>query len=144
MIRDTKLPLKVLGEGELTKKFTVTAAKFSAQRTQKIEAAGGTAPNGRADRSGMMTAVSDSDSHQSGTGTHSMLQGFLNIFRIADLRNKVFFTLSMLVIYRIGFWIPLIGVDQSQLAETREDGHGRPDPVSPESHSSRPSSPAAP
>ena len=47
-----------------------------------------------------------------------MLQAFLNIFRIAELRNKVFFTLSMLVIYRIGFWIPLIGVDQSQLQET--------------------------
>ena len=44
-----------------------------------------------------------------------MLQAFLNIFRIAELRNKVFFTLSMLVIYRIGFWIPLIGVDQSML-----------------------------
>jgi preprotein translocase subunit SecY len=47
-----------------------------------------------------------------------MLQAFLNIFRIAELRNKVFFTLSMLVIYRIGFWIPLVGVDQSMLQET--------------------------
>ena len=41
MIRDTKLPLKILGEGELTKKFTVTAAKFSASARTKIEAAGG-------------------------------------------------------------------------------------------------------
>jgi len=41
-----------------------------------------------------------------------MLQAFLNIFRIPDLRNKVLFTLGMLVIYRIGFWIPLVGVDQ--------------------------------
>ncbi len=47
-----------------------------------------------------------------------MIQAFLNIFRIADLRNKVLFTFSMLVIYRIGFWIPLVGVDQTQLAET--------------------------
>jgi large subunit ribosomal protein L15 len=42
VIRDTKLPLKVLGEGELAKKFSVTAAKFSASAKAKIEAAGGT------------------------------------------------------------------------------------------------------
>ena len=42
VIRDTKLPLKVLGEGELTHKLHVTAAKFSASAQAKIEAAGGT------------------------------------------------------------------------------------------------------
>ena len=35
--------LKVLGEGELTKKMTVKAAKFSATAKAAIEAAGGTA-----------------------------------------------------------------------------------------------------
>ncbi len=49
-----------------------------------------------------------------------MLEAFLNIFRIKDLRNKVFFTLGVLVIYRIGFWIPLIGVDQTELAKAAE------------------------
>ena len=49
-----------------------------------------------------------------------MLQAFLNIFKIAELRNKIFFTLSMLVIYRIGFWIPLVGVDQTELAKSAE------------------------
>lgn len=43
IIRDTKLPLKVLGEGELTKKLTVNAAKFSATARTKIEEAGGVA-----------------------------------------------------------------------------------------------------
>ena len=43
VIRDAKLPLKVLGEGELTKKLTVTAEKFSASARAKIEAAGGAA-----------------------------------------------------------------------------------------------------
>jgi large subunit ribosomal protein L15 len=43
LVRDAKLPLKVLGEGDLTKKVTVTAAKFSASAKAKIEAAGGTA-----------------------------------------------------------------------------------------------------
>ena len=42
IIRDTELPLKVLGEGEVSKKFNVTAAKFSASAKTKIEAAGGT------------------------------------------------------------------------------------------------------
>ncbi|MCA9292126.1 MAG: 50S ribosomal protein L15, partial [Phycisphaerales bacterium] len=42
IVRDAKLPLKVLGEGELTKKLTVTAGKFSESARQKIEAAGGT------------------------------------------------------------------------------------------------------
>jgi len=43
IVRDTNLPLKVLGEGELTKKFNITAAKFSASARKKIEGAGGTA-----------------------------------------------------------------------------------------------------
>lgn len=35
--------IKVLGDGELTKKFTVKAAAFSKSATEKIEAAGGKA-----------------------------------------------------------------------------------------------------
>ena len=35
--------LKVLGNGELTKKLTVRAAKFSKTAAEKIAAAGGTA-----------------------------------------------------------------------------------------------------
>jgi len=49
-----------------------------------------------------------------------MIQALINIFRIPDLRNRVLFTLSMLIIYRIGFFIPLVGVDQSALAEVAE------------------------
>ena len=40
-----------------------------------------------------------------------------NVFRIEELRNKILFTLGMLAVYRIGFWIPVPGVDQSALAE---------------------------
>jgi large subunit ribosomal protein L15 len=43
LIRDVKLPVKVLGNGELKKKLTVNAAKFSATAKTKIEKAGGTA-----------------------------------------------------------------------------------------------------
>jgi large subunit ribosomal protein L15 len=42
LIRRQELPLKILGEGELTKKLTVTADRFSASARSKIEAAGGT------------------------------------------------------------------------------------------------------
>src|SRR5438045_8099915 len=42
-----------------------------------------------------------------------MFKTFINIFRIPELRNKVLFTLFMLAIYRIGYHVPLPGVDQS-------------------------------
>jgi preprotein translocase subunit SecY len=45
-----------------------------------------------------------------------MIRAFINVFRIPDLRNKVLFTLGMLTVYRIGFYVPIPGVDQEQLA----------------------------
>ena len=41
LIKDTRTDVKVLGEGELTKKLAVTAHAFSAAAREKIEAAGG-------------------------------------------------------------------------------------------------------
>ncbi len=41
LIDDPAVSLKVLGNGELTKKLTVVAAKFSAKAAEKIQAAGG-------------------------------------------------------------------------------------------------------
>ncbi len=41
LIRDTKLPVKVLGSGETSKKLTVSAAKFSKSAEEKIKGAGG-------------------------------------------------------------------------------------------------------
>ena len=46
-----------------------------------------------------------------------MLGTVINIFRIPDLRNKVLFTLALLIIYRIGFHIPVPCFDQSKIAE---------------------------
>lgn len=43
LLRDAHLPVKVLGDGEVKKKLTVEAAKFSASAAKKIEAAGGAA-----------------------------------------------------------------------------------------------------
>ena len=44
-----------------------------------------------------------------------MLDKFLNIFRIPDLRKRVLFTLGILAIYRLGAFIPTPGVDAKAL-----------------------------
>jgi preprotein translocase subunit SecY len=44
-----------------------------------------------------------------------MLEKFLNIFRIPDLRKRVLFTLGILAVYRLGAWIPTPGVNTHQL-----------------------------
>jgi large subunit ribosomal protein L15 len=41
LIRNTRLDVKILGHGELTKKLTVSAHLFSASAREKIESAGG-------------------------------------------------------------------------------------------------------
>jgi preprotein translocase subunit SecY len=46
-----------------------------------------------------------------------ILKTVVNIFKIADLRNKLLFTLGMLCIYRIGFHIPIPGFDINAIAE---------------------------
>ena len=46
-----------------------------------------------------------------------MLEKFLNIFRIPDLRKRVLFTLGILAIYRLGAFIPTPGVNVHQLEQ---------------------------
>ncbi|MFZ7124696.1 MAG: preprotein translocase subunit SecY [Desulfobacterales bacterium] len=43
--------------------------------------------------------------------------GFQNIFKIPELKRRVFFTLAMLVVYRIGVNVPVPGIDSAALAE---------------------------
>jgi large subunit ribosomal protein L15 len=43
LIKNTRTDVKILGQGDLTKKLTVTAHSFSASAREKIEQAGGTA-----------------------------------------------------------------------------------------------------
>ena len=42
LVRDERYPVKILGDGELTKKFTIIAGKFTKQAAEKITKAGGT------------------------------------------------------------------------------------------------------
>ncbi|MCR9074890.1 MAG: preprotein translocase subunit SecY [bacterium] len=44
-----------------------------------------------------------------------LIKTLINVFKIDELRNKILFTIAMLAVYRIGFWIPVPGVDQSAL-----------------------------
>jgi len=46
-----------------------------------------------------------------------MFSTLANIFRIPELRKKIFFTLFLLVIYRLGFHLPLPGIDQTGMAD---------------------------
>jgi len=45
------------------------------------------------------------------------LQGFLNILKIKDLREKIVFTLGILAIYRLGGFVPLPGINSIAIAE---------------------------
>src|SRR6185436_14261534 len=53
-----------------------------------------------------------------------MFTTLANIFRIPELRNKVLFTLFMLLIYRIGYHVPLMGVDQGHFADLQKKQQG--------------------
>ncbi len=54
-----------------------------------------------------------------------MLSTLLNIFKIPELRNKILFTFGMLAAYRIGFVVPVPGVDQSKMGSASSgDGGG--------------------
>ena len=46
-----------------------------------------------------------------------MWEKFRAIFTIPELRQKIFFTLILLAVFRIGYQIPLPVVDQHQIAE---------------------------
>ena len=45
-----------------------------------------------------------------------MIQALANAFRIPDLRRKIFFTLGIIALYRLGAHIPVPGITQQMLA----------------------------
>jgi preprotein translocase subunit SecY len=44
-----------------------------------------------------------------------MFRILANVFSIVELRNKILFTLGMLVVYRIGYWVTLPGINTEAL-----------------------------
>ena len=53
-----------------------------------------------------------------------MWEKFRAIFTIPELRQKIFFTLILLAVFRIGYQIPLPIVDQQQAAENARESSG--------------------
>jgi preprotein translocase subunit SecY len=53
-----------------------------------------------------------------------MFDKFANIFRIPDLRKRLFFTLALLAVYRIGGHIPIPGVNSQLFSQFIEQNRG--------------------
>jgi preprotein translocase subunit SecY len=51
-------------------------------------------------------------------------QAFTNLFRIQDLRNRLFFTLALLAVYRLGAHIPTPGINAEELRQLMEKSAG--------------------
>jgi len=55
---------------------------------------------------------------------NKFLEAFANIFRIPDLRRRVFFTLGLLAVYRLGGHIPTPGIDANRLEQFFQQNQG--------------------
>ena len=53
-----------------------------------------------------------------------MFSMLVTIFRIPELRRKIFITLMFLAVYRIGYYVPLPMVDQAAMAEKMQQNAG--------------------
>jgi preprotein translocase subunit SecY len=53
-----------------------------------------------------------------------MFDKFANIFRIPDLRKRIFFTLALLAVYRVGGHIPIPGVNSTLFSQYIEQNRG--------------------
>ncbi|MBO9600520.1 MAG: preprotein translocase subunit SecY, partial [Cohnella sp.] len=47
-----------------------------------------------------------------------------NIWKVVDLRKKILFTLFILLVYRIGAFIPVPNIDKDALTQAGEAGNG--------------------
>jgi len=48
----------------------------------------------------------------------SLIENFRNIFKIEELKNRILYVIGILMIYRIGSYVTLPGVDASQLTQS--------------------------
>ena len=60
-----------------------------------------------------------------------MLAKFATIFKIPELRRKIYLTLFLLFVYRMGFFIPLPTIDQGKMQETFAKMQSSGDPLAP-------------
>src|SRR6185436_10763037 len=53
-----------------------------------------------------------------------MIEAIQNIFNVRDLRNRIFFMLGLLAVYRIGAHIPTPGIDANALEQFFQNNSG--------------------
>ena len=41
-----------------------------------------------------------------------------NAFKVKEIRNKIFITLGILVLFRLGCWLPIPGIDASTFSQS--------------------------
>src|ERR1700733_14336922 len=52
------------------------------------------------------------------------LEAVANVFRVADLRKRLMFTLALLAVYRLGAFIPIPGIDANRFANFVDQNQG--------------------
>src|SRR6202158_3467673 len=55
---------------------------------------------------------------------NQFFEAFANMFRIADLRKRILFTLAMLAVYRFGAFLPTPGINTDVLAQLFQQNQG--------------------
>src|SRR5690348_8656750 len=55
---------------------------------------------------------------------NQFFEAFANMFRIADLRKRILFTLGILAVYRLGAFLPTPGINTDVLTQLFEQGRG--------------------
>ncbi len=53
-----------------------------------------------------------------------LIETIRNINKIEELRNRILFTLGIILIYRLGSYVVLPGVDPNMLANLKQQGSG--------------------
>lgn len=53
-----------------------------------------------------------------------LFKNFLNIFRISELKQKILFTLGILIVFRLGAHVPVIGIDVQALQQMMSQAKG--------------------
>jgi preprotein translocase subunit SecY len=52
------------------------------------------------------------------------LEAVANVFRVADLRKRLMFTLALLAVYRLGSFVPIPGIDTNRFANFVDQNQG--------------------
>ena len=53
-----------------------------------------------------------------------MFKTIIDAFKIKEVRRKIFITLLLLLIYRVGCWLPIPGIDPTVFQSATEDQNG--------------------